>query len=113
MDHYPVLAGHTRTLLAGVYRCRADTADRFSDLGDSLLSGCRIRAFLKHVVPVQPVAGMICRRTTFVDTRMAGGLRKGRNKYKKKKQGLSPESRQEFFHNERGEWSTNFLPVFQ
>src|ERR1700754_2818456 len=106
MDNYPVGAGHTRTLYAGVYWLRADTADGRSDLCDSLLPGRRIRTFLEHIVPVQPVAGVICRRTTPVDPWMAGSLHQGRNKYKKKKQGLSPESRQEFFHNERGEWST-------
>ena len=101
-------------LFAGVYRSGAYPADRCDDTVDRQSSGSRIGAFLKYIIPVKPGADMFHPGTVaFAKWPVAGGLRQGCSRYKKEKQGLSPESRQEFFHNERGEWSTNFLPMLQ
>ena len=101
-------------LFAGVDRSGSYVADRCDNTFYRQSSGSRIGTFLKYIVPVDPVAYMICRETaSLINTRVTGGLQQGCSRCKNNKQGLSPESRQEFFHNERGEWSMIFLPVLQ
>src|SRR5258708_3229450 len=102
------------SLFAGVGRYGSYITNRCDDAIDRQSSRSRIGAFLKYIVPVKPGADVLRSGSAALAKRpVGGGVRQGYSRYKKKKQGLSPESRQEFFHNERGEWSTNFLPMLQ
>ena len=101
MYRYLPGTSHTAVWIAGIRGLdRTHITDRSRDLRDSCLSRRRIRTFLKNIIPVQPRTGMMGWRTAMYPW-VAGSLPQSHKKNKKQKQGLSPESRQEIFHNRR------------
>ena len=101
MDRYLPGTGYTSIGIAAVWVFgRPHITDRSADLRYSRLSRRRIGPLLKYIIPVQPAGRMMGNRSPLY-LWVAGSLRQSCEKNKKQIQGLSPESRQESFHNRR------------